>query len=129
MGWAAARAVLAAYAANELPPGGRAILLTSLLETHAQGARVLVVEPIARRSLPWWRDWQAAVERAGGRADEWRFPADLPPDPARAGASRGTRPPGADRTLAFPLAWAPSGTALQGGVIICRLGRSGNAEC
>ncbi len=72
-------AVLAAYAANELVPEGRAVMLTSLLEAHAQGARVLVVEPIARRSLPWWRDWQAAVERAGGRADEWRFPAELPP--------------------------------------------------
>jgi Methyltransferase small domain len=80
-------AVLAAYAANELAPDGRAVLLTSLLEAHAQGARVLVIEPIARRltggltggSLPWWRDWQAEVARAGGRADEWRFPADLPP--------------------------------------------------
>ncbi len=72
-------AVLAAYAANELAPDGRAGLLTSLVAAHAQGARVLVVEPIARRSLPWWSDWQAAVERAGGRADEWRFPADLPP--------------------------------------------------
>ena len=30
-------------------------------------------------SSPWWRDWQTAIERAGGRADEWRFPADLPP--------------------------------------------------
>jgi Methyltransferase small domain len=72
-------AVLAAYAANELAPDGRGVLLTSLLDAHAHGARVLVVEPIARRSLPWWRDWQAAVERAGGRADEWRFPAALPP--------------------------------------------------
>jgi SAM-dependent methyltransferase len=72
-------AILAAYSANELVPDGRQVLLTSLLEAHAQGARVLVVEPIARRSLPWWRDWHAAVERAGGRADEWRFPADLPP--------------------------------------------------
>ena len=71
-------AVLAAYAANELAPDGRGVLLTSLLDAHAQGARVLVVEPIARRSLPWWRDWQAAIERAGGRADEWRFPAALP---------------------------------------------------
>ena len=71
-------AVLAAYAANELAPDGRRVLLTSLLDAHAQGARVLVVEPIARRSLPWWRNWQAAVERAGGRADEWRFPAALP---------------------------------------------------
>jgi len=72
-------AVLAAYAANELAPDGRAVMLTSLLEAHARGARVLVVEPIARRSLPWWGNWQAAFERAGGRADEWRFPADLPP--------------------------------------------------
>jgi hypothetical protein len=72
-------AILVAYAANELAPDGRAILLTSLLEAHAQGARILVVEPIARRAMPWWADWQAAVEGAGGRADEWRFPADLPP--------------------------------------------------
>jgi hypothetical protein len=72
-------AVLAAYAANELAPDGRAALLASLLAAHTDGARVLVIEPIARRSVPWWKDWQAAVERAGGRADEWRFPAELPP--------------------------------------------------
>lgn len=79
MGGQRGTAVLAAYAANELAPDGRGVLLTSLLAAHAQGARVLVVEPIARRSLPWWSEWQAAVEHAGGRADEWRFPADLPP--------------------------------------------------
>ena len=72
-------AVLVAYAANELTPDGRSTLLASLLEAHARGARVLVIEPIARRAMPWWASWQAAVERAGGRADEWRFPANLPP--------------------------------------------------
>ena len=72
-------AILAAYSANELAADGRAVLLASLLEAHALGARVLVVEPIARRAMPWWAEWQAAVERAGGRADEWRFPAELPP--------------------------------------------------
>ena len=71
--------ILAAYAANELASDARARLLALLLEARAQGARVLVVEPIARRSLPWWKEWQAAVERAGGRADEWRFPTALPP--------------------------------------------------
>ena len=70
--------ILAAYAANELAPDGRARLLRLLLDARAQGARILVVEPIARRSLPWWTEWQAAFEGAGGRADEWRFPADLP---------------------------------------------------
>jgi hypothetical protein len=72
------RAVLAAYAANELPPAGRAALLASLLDAHRAGDSVLVVEPIARRSLPWWSEWQSAFVSAGGRADEWRFPADLP---------------------------------------------------
>ncbi len=73
------RAVLAAYAVNELAPAGRAALLSSLLDAHAQalasssssrsrGARCRGGPSGRRRS-----------ERAGGRADEWRFPADLPP--------------------------------------------------
>jgi hypothetical protein len=72
-------AILAAYAVNELAPEARSNLLASLRAARAQGASVLVVEPIARRLSPWWRDWQTAIERAGGRADEWRFPSDLPP--------------------------------------------------
>ena len=71
--------ILAAYATNELAPAARSSLLASLLAARAQGASVLIVEPIARRLSPWWRDWQTAIERAGGRADEWRFPSDLPP--------------------------------------------------
>lgn len=72
-------AILAAYAANELTTEGRAVLLGGLLRAAGQGARVLVIEPIARRTAPWWGEWQAAIEREGGRADEWRFPAELGP--------------------------------------------------
>ena len=72
-------AILAAYTVNELAPDARSTLLASLRAARARGASVLVVEPIARRLSPWWRDWQPAIERAGGRADEWRFPSDLPP--------------------------------------------------
>lgn len=71
--------ILAAYAVNELAPEARSTLFASLRAARAQGASVLVVEPIARRLSPWWRDWQTAIERDGGRADEWRFPSDLPP--------------------------------------------------
>jgi hypothetical protein len=73
-----ARAVLAAYAVNELAPAGRAALLSTVLYAHRQGDRLLVVEPIARRALSWWAQWEEAFLAAGGRADEWRFPADLP---------------------------------------------------
>lgn len=72
-------AVIAAYSANELPPAGRAALLPRLLTAASQhGARLLVVEPIARTSAPWWNEWAAAFVGAGGRAEEWRFPARLP---------------------------------------------------
>ncbi|HET7218218.1 MAG TPA: methyltransferase [Vicinamibacterales bacterium] len=70
-------AVVAAYAANELTNEGRVILRTQLLAAADHGARVLVIEPIARRSAQWWSEWQKLFERAGGRADEWRFPAAL----------------------------------------------------
>jgi hypothetical protein len=44
----------------------------------ARGGPALVVEPIARGAAPWWPDWARAIEKAGGRADEWRLAADLP---------------------------------------------------
>jgi hypothetical protein len=28
---------------------------------------------------PWWDGWGKQVLKAGGRVDEWRFPAALPP--------------------------------------------------
>jgi hypothetical protein len=71
--------ILAAYTVNELSPDARAGLLTQLLDAHARGARVLIVEPIARRTTPWWDSWRRAFEESGGQADEWRFPANLPP--------------------------------------------------
>ena len=71
-------AVLAAFAVNELDDAARGRLLARLLEAGRAGARVLVVEPIAKRAAPWWRGWASAFESAAGRADEWRFPAALP---------------------------------------------------
>ena len=70
--------ILAAYTVNELQDSGRAELLPRLLSAAARGAHVLVVEPVARRLTPWWSTWEAAFREAGGRVDEWRFPAHLP---------------------------------------------------
>jgi hypothetical protein len=49
-----------------------------VLEAARRGAAVLVLEPIARRAVPWMESWRAAFEAEGGRADAWRFPAELP---------------------------------------------------
>jgi hypothetical protein len=70
--------ILAAYAINELSHDARATLLLRLLDAVRRGAHVLIVEPIARAPVPWWIDWDGAFVKAGGRSDEWRFPASLP---------------------------------------------------
>jgi methyltransferase family protein len=70
--------VLAAYTANEMEPAARARLLRRLLQAGGRGARLLVVEPIARSALPWWEEWAEAFLASGGRQDEWRFAAELP---------------------------------------------------
>ena len=70
--------VVAAYTINEIGDGPRRQLLERLLEAAARGARILVVEPISGRVTPWWSEWRDTVERAGGRADQWRFENDLP---------------------------------------------------
>jgi SAM-dependent methyltransferase len=76
-------AVLAAFTVNELPDRARDELRDRLLRAAEAGARVLVVEPLARRALGWWTEWEEAFVGRGGRADQWRFPADLPPLLAR----------------------------------------------
>jgi hypothetical protein len=71
-------AVVAAYTVNEMDDEGRERLLPRLLAAATAGATVLIVEPVARRSAPWWEAWAAAFAAAGGRADEWRFRVPLP---------------------------------------------------
>ncbi len=71
-------AILLSFAVNELAPQARERLLARLLEAARRGARILVVEPLARRPIPWWGEWSAAFAAAEGRDDEWRFPVTLP---------------------------------------------------
>ena len=72
-------AIVAAYTVNELSDAARAALRSELLRAANRGARILIVEPIARGIAPWWEEWRSAFESAGGRASEWRFPSTLPP--------------------------------------------------
>jgi SAM-dependent methyltransferase len=85
-------AILAAYSINELPDIVREQMLERLLRSHAAGARVLIVEPIARRLTPWWKSWEASFVAVGGRADEWRFAASLPPRQRELARAAGLNP-------------------------------------
>lgn len=71
--------ILLAYAVNELSDDARAALLPRLLAAHRRGARVVVVEPIARRLAGWWPSWGTVFVEAGGVAADWRFAIELPP--------------------------------------------------
>lgn len=73
------RAAVAAYVLNELPDTVRAQVEDRLIEAAGRGARILVIEPIARSVSPWWDLTASRIAAAGGRSDEWRFEVDLPP--------------------------------------------------
>lgn len=73
-------AVLAAFAMNELGDADRDALLDQLLaRLDRPGNQVLIVEPLAGFVAPWWRRWRDRFEARGGRGDEWRVRAELPP--------------------------------------------------
>lgn len=73
------RGIIAGWVLNELPEETRQRAWAACLRAAEAGDAILVIEPIARRVSPWWDALAADVLRLGGRADEWRFPADLPP--------------------------------------------------
>ncbi len=75
--------VVAAFAVNELRDAARAALLSRIAAAAGRGARILVIEPVARGPVPWWDAWRAAAESSGGRADTWRFEEELPDVVAR----------------------------------------------
>lgn len=96
-------AVVAGYVLNELQPQTRDQVLHRLIDLAGQGAPTLVVEPIARRLVPWWPAAEARFTAAGGRADEWRFPVELPEPLRRLDKAAGLR----HRELAARSLYAP----------------------
>jgi len=72
-------AILAAYLLNELEDESRTSLVETFLEAAGNGTRILIIEPISRSISPWWDATASRLASVGGRADEWRFPAELPP--------------------------------------------------
>ena len=72
------RAIVLAYAANELDDAARATLLDQVAEAISNGSALLVVEPIAKRDRGWWPAWASRLTAAGAVEREWRFPATLP---------------------------------------------------
>jgi SAM-dependent methyltransferase len=87
-----ATGILAAYAINELDDATRTSVLEQLLAARKAGSRILVIEPIARRTSPWWTGWVDEFVRLGGRADEWRFAVPLPPTQQQLARAAGLDP-------------------------------------
>jgi hypothetical protein len=85
-------AIVAAFTVNELPADSRVRLLPALVTAAQRGSRVLVVEPLARRAIPWWSEWARAFADAGGAEAEWRFPTRLPEGIAFLGKAAGLDP-------------------------------------
>ncbi len=71
-------AVVAGFVLNELDQAARDTLVAELEGFAANGAAVLVVEPIARTVAPWMDRWARRAAATGARHDEWRVTVELP---------------------------------------------------
>ena len=71
-------ALLAAFTLNEMTEDARAAMLQRVMARVQHGDTLLIVEPLAGNATRWWKAWQGEIEAVGGRADEWRFRAELP---------------------------------------------------
>ena len=67
--------LLFGWSINEVSDAARETLLPRLL---AATGPILILEPIARGPVPWWRRWSDALCAAGGEDREWRFRSELP---------------------------------------------------
>ena len=81
--------VVAGYVLNELSDAVRRGVEDQLVAHAARGGRVLILEPIARAITPWWDETVARMATVGGRADEWKFRAEVPDLVARLGKAAG----------------------------------------
>jgi len=84
--------IIASCFVNELNERDRERLWHSLEKQTRDGSRVLILEPLAVRITPWWRDWVERVRLIGGRAEEWHFDVELPESVHLLGKSAGLRP-------------------------------------
>ena len=72
------RGVICGWSLNELEARNLDRAGAAIDALAARGARVLVIEPISRSVVPWWRGWTRRAESRGGHAAEWRFADALP---------------------------------------------------
>lgn len=82
-------AVVLAWAVNELDAPARDALLPALARLRDAGARLLIIEPIARSMSPWWTGWCTELHGGFSRSDDWKFETTLPPALAAVGEAAG----------------------------------------
>lgn len=70
--------MIAAYAINELPEEVRNQALSQVLKRADEGKGILIIEPIAKKQIPYWKRWSQEFEKRGGRSDEWGFELPMP---------------------------------------------------
>jgi len=104
----AARGIVIGWSLNELAREARDRAERAIHTLASRGTRVIVVEPIGRRLVPWWPALAERAVRAGARADEWRFEDPLPAALASLDRDAGFQREG---LTARSLAWLPTASA------------------
>jgi hypothetical protein len=69
---------LLGWSANELAAGERDALLERIVRAIGFGARVVLLEPLAGKIVPWWRAWRDELAPLGVADFECKVPVALP---------------------------------------------------
>jgi SAM-dependent methyltransferase len=70
--------VTAGYVLNELPPAAREQLTATFARALGAGARLLVLEPLARGVSPWWNDSVRRLAAAGAEPAVFKWQIERP---------------------------------------------------
>lgn len=83
--------IIAGWSVNELSNTDRGALLDILDALVERGARLMILEPLARGVTPWWDAWAARLEPRHVQSHDIKVETDLPPSLASFSESAGFR--------------------------------------
>jgi len=99
--------VTAGWVLNELPAEVRERVVRAFERALAAGARLLVLEPLARAIAPWWTDLAARLAGLGVVATEFKWPIERPAWIEKLDVASGLD----HREIGARVLWGPTGVA------------------
>ncbi len=81
--------IVAGYVINEIADEERTRLLSVVADAVHRGSQLMIVEPLAKSTTPWWAGWAQALAAHHPDEREWKLTVDAPSIVRRLGEAAG----------------------------------------